>query len=142
MGGTVVTQKQSWIHANPAIICGDDGSGNVRTISIDNDGNLGINNQVWDVATLAWVSMQQPLIKTDTLTVSVDFTSVETLLDKLVGFEIPSHDYIALTYVAAGGGIGEIETVVYKTGGSGGTTVGTLTLAYDGSDNLISITRS
>jgi hypothetical protein len=32
--------------------------------------------------------------------------------------------------------------VVYKDGGSGGTTVATLTLAYDGSNNLISVTKS
>jgi hypothetical protein len=31
--------------------------------------------------------------------------------------------------------------VVYKTGGSNGTTVATLTLAYDGNDNLISVTK-
>jgi hypothetical protein len=32
--------------------------------------------------------------------------------------------------------------VVYKTGGSGGTTLATLTLAYDGSNNLTSVTKS
>jgi septal ring factor EnvC (AmiA/AmiB activator) len=53
-----------------------------------------------------------------------------------------AHDYIALTYVTVGNGIGEIETVVYKTGGSGGTTVATLTLAYDVNDKLASVTRT
>jgi hypothetical protein len=32
--------------------------------------------------------------------------------------------------------------VVYKEGGSGGTTVATLTLSYDGSNNLISVAKS
>lgn len=52
------------------------------------------------------------------------------------------YDYIALTYVAAGNGAGEIETVTYKTGGSGGTTIATLTLAYNASDEISSITKS
>ena len=56
------------------------------------------------------------------------------------GFRIGEYDYIALTYVAAGNGAGEIETVVYKTGGSGGTTLGTLTLTYDASNNIADIT--
>lgn len=37
---------------------------------------------------------------------------------------------------------GNPTTIVFKTGGSIGATVATLTLAYDGSDNLTSITRS
>lgn len=52
------------------------------------------------------------------------------------------YDSIELTYVTAGNGIGEIETVTYKQGGLGGTTIATLTLAYDGADNLISVVRS
>ena len=52
------------------------------------------------------------------------------------------HDYIAITYVSGGNGDGEIETVTYKVGGASGTTVATLTLAYDGNDKLSSVTRS
>lgn len=58
------------------------------------------------------------------------------------GFNIPVYDYIALTYVAAGNGAGEVETVVYKTEGSGGTTVATLTLTYNASNNIVTITKS
>ena len=65
-----------------------------------------------------------------------------TAVQKLVGFEIPAYDYIALTYVASGNGAGEIETVTYKTGGSGGTVVATLTLAYDANNNIISISKT
>ena len=53
------------------------------------------------------------------------------------GLSIPEHDYIALTYTGS-----NLTGVVYKTGGSGGTTVATLTLAYDGNDNLTSVTKS
>jgi hypothetical protein len=53
------------------------------------------------------------------------------------GLEIPAHDYIALSYTGT-----NLTGVTYKEGGSGGTTVATLTLAYDGSDNLTSVTKS
>uniref|UniRef100_A0A6M3K1B2 Uncharacterized protein n=1 Tax=viral metagenome TaxID=1070528 RepID=A0A6M3K1B2_9ZZZZ len=47
-----------------------------------------------------------------------------------------AYDYISMSYTD-----GNLTGVVYKTGGSGGTTVATLTLAYtDG--NLTSLTRT
>lgn len=52
------------------------------------------------------------------------------------------YDHLTLTYVASGNGVGEIETVTYRTGGSGGTVVVTLTLAYDASNRLETVTRS
>lgn len=52
------------------------------------------------------------------------------------GLTIPTHDYISLGYTGD-----NMTSVVYKTGGSGGVTVATLTLAYSGS-NLISVTKS
>jgi len=44
--------------------------------------------------------------------------------------------------VSAGNGTGEIQTVTYKTGGSGGITVAALTLGYDASNRLNSVTRT
>ena len=70
--------------------------------------------------------------------VTLDGESVKVLA-ALVPFD---YDYIALTYVATGNGAGEVETVVYKTGGSGGATVATLTLTYDVSDNVATVARS
>jgi hypothetical protein len=58
------------------------------------------------------------------------------------GFNIPPYDYISVTYVAAGNGAGEIETVTYKDGGSGGTTVATLTIAYNASNEISTVTKS
>jgi hypothetical protein len=55
----------------------------------------------------------------------------------ITGLEIPAHDYISLTYTGS-----NLTGVVYKDGGSGGTTVATLTLVYDGSSNLTSVTKS
>ena len=58
------------------------------------------------------------------------------------GFSIHKHDYIELTYVASGNGVGEIETVTYKIGGASGITVGALTLGYDASNRLSTVTRT
>lgn len=48
-----------------------------------------------------------------------------------------SYDYVGLAYTGS-----NLTTATYYSGGSGGTLVATLTLAYDGSSNLISITKS
>lgn len=60
-----------------------------------------------------------------------------------VGNLVPEeYDFILLTYRTSSPGNGEIETVTYKVGGSGGTTVAVLTLTYDVSDRLETVTRS
>lgn len=53
------------------------------------------------------------------------------------GLSVPAHDHVTLGYTT-----GNLTSVVYRTGGAGGTVVATLTLAYDGSGNLISVTKS
>lgn len=57
-------------------------------------------------------------------------TSGEAIIDAIQaaqGFQIPPYDFIDLDYYS---GTNNIQTVVFKDGGSGGTTVGTLTLTY------------
>lgn len=53
------------------------------------------------------------------------------------GLSIPEHDFVAMTYSGT-----NMTTVVYKQGGSSGTTVVTLALAYDGNGNVTSVTKS
>ena len=67
--------------------------------------------------------------------------AILTELRKLIGFEIPAYDYIALTYVSSGNGQGEIETVTYKKGGVSGTTVAVLTLTYNSENEIATITK-
>jgi len=73
--------------------------------------------------------------------VSADGTQVGAI----PGLAIPAHDHVAVSYV---GVTNNISTVVYKTGGSGGTAVATLTFTYVGgtpsSDdaNIASVTKS
>jgi len=81
------------------------------------------------------------LAGTDFATESKQDTAIAEL-QKLIGFEIGAYDYIALTYVSAGNGAGEVETATFKTGGSGGTTVATITLAYNASNEISSVTKT
>jgi len=60
------------------------------------------------------------------------------------GMVIPNNDYQAFTYY---GSTNNIQTIVYKTGGSSGTTVATQTFTYVGGgasddDDVASITLS
>ena len=56
------------------------------------------------------------------------------------GTLVPDHyDSITLTYITSGNGVGQVGTVVYNL--SGGT-VATLTLTYDSSGRVITVTRS
>jgi len=74
-------------------------------------------------------------------TILYDHYKVSTVsgdsLATVAGLSIPEHDYIGLTYSGS-----DLTGVTYKTGGSGGTTVATLVLAYDGNSNLTSVTKS
>ncbi len=81
-------------------------------------------------------------IKADGLLTDPNTPALESTLKKLVSFDIGEFDYIALTYVATGNGAGEIETVTYKTGGAGGTTVAILTLVYNASNEISTITKT
>lgn len=53
------------------------------------------------------------------------------------GMAVPPHDYIAMSYDGS-----NLETVEYYVGGAEGELVATITLGYNESDQLISVTRS
>jgi len=55
----------------------------------------------------------------------------------MAGLNVPLHDYIDCSYTGS-----NLTGVVYKSGGASGETVATLTLTYDGSDNLLTITKT
>ena len=90
------------------------------------------------------VSTSDPLpVDIQGATLNLDAAGVEIANDAgnpiptIEGLSIPEHDYIALSYTGS-----NLTGVVYKSGGSSGTTVATLTLAYDGNNNLTSVTKS
>jgi hypothetical protein len=62
--------------------------------------------------------------------------TANTFLSGIAGLVPTAYDYISLSYTGS-----DLTGVVFKTGGSGGTTVATLTLAYSGV-NLISVTKT
>lgn len=72
---------------------------------------------------------------TQRVTLATDGPGVANLAS-IAGLSIPAHDYIALSYTGT-----NLTGVQYRTGGASGTIVGTLTLAYSGS-NLVSVTKS
>jgi hypothetical protein len=55
---------------------------------------------------------------------------------KVPGLNIAPYDYVSLSYSGS-----NLTGVTYRTGGSSGSVVATLTLAYSGS-NLVSVTKS
>jgi len=65
--------------------------------------------------------------------------ATETTLEKIPGLSIPIHDYISASY--NDGTFTEVYT--YKTGGSGGTTVATVTVVYTDitKSKLVSVTK-
>lgn len=70
--------------------------------------------------------------------------TVPTFVGGAGGIAIPASDYVAYTYY---GSTNNIQTATYKTGGSGGTTVATLTFTYVGSgvandDKIATITKT
>lgn len=86
-----------------------------------NPGLKKVGGYIWDTSSLAWVRS------------TGDSSGASSVIE---GLSIPAHDYIALSYTGS-----NLTGVIYKTGGAGGTTVATLTLAYTGSV-LDSITKS
>lgn len=68
---------------------------------------------------------------------SANQTTTNNHLAALNSLTPTQYDYINCTYTS-----GNLTGVVYKSGGSGGTTVSTLTLTYDVNNNLTSITKT
>jgi len=83
-----------------------------------------------------WTRFKESFVLTNNRTmIAVDSSASGSSLN------IPDYDYFINTYVASGNGAGQLETTTYKTGGAGGTTVATVTLTYDSSDRLLTMTK-
>ena len=120
------------------LIVGKDPSGNKVPVAVDAAGKIQIGGVQLDNLN---VNTDQIEGKQDVTNALLTTTAADTALIKasaasIAGLSIPPNDFISLSYTGA-----NLTGVVYKTGGSSGTTVATLTLAYSGS-NLISVTKS
>lgn len=111
-------------------IGGVNGSGNLTPVSVDNSGNVNVNVIASPLPTGAATAAKQ----------DVGNASLSSLDAKIASSDVSEdYDYRAFSYVGA---TQKIDTIVYKTGGSGGTTVATQTFGYDGSDRLTSIAKT
>lgn len=101
-------------------------SGGQKTQIVDSGGtNLGTTTNP--------VAVQPPA--SGALPVSLGTTD-RNLLTGVAGFTLSGYDYVSLSYTGS-----NLTGVVFKSGGSGGTTIATLTLAYSGS-TLTSVTKT
>lgn len=74
---------------------------------------------------------------TDSVTTEQGPASTPWLVAEQTGLVPEEYDYVDLGYTGA-----LLTSVVFKTGGAGGTTVATLSLTYDANDNLDTVTRT
>jgi hypothetical protein len=118
----------------------DEDTSTFNVLKVDQFGHLSNDNYIWDSGNLEWIPSAGSPVATNVGVLNASSVRInpatEESLVKLNGFSIPVYDYIDLGYTST-----NLTSVVYKLGGSGGTTVATLTLGYSGSD-LVSVTRS
>ena len=104
------------------------GAVEIKNSTDDTRATVGANGLYVDVRTSAIPTGASTSAKQDTQT---------TLLQGIAGMIPSAYDYTSLSYTGS-----NLTGVVFKSGGSGGTTVSTLTLAYDGDNNLTSVTKT
>jgi hypothetical protein len=100
-------------------------------------GRLMVDTEANLTADLSLIEGKQDTTNAILTTTAADVASLKVSNTKVPGFSLPTYDYISCSYTGS-----NLTGVVYKSGGSSGTTVATLTLGYDGSNNLTSVTKS
>jgi hypothetical protein len=120
------------------LIVGKDPDGNKVPVAVDAAGKLQIGGVQLDNLNVNTDQIEGKQDVTNALltTTAADVAATKASAASIAGMAIPPNDFISLSYTS-----GNLTGVVYKTGGSSGTTVATLTLAYSGSD-LVSVTKS
>jgi hypothetical protein len=120
------------------LIVGKDPTGNKVPVAVDAAGKLQIGGVQLDALNLNTDQIEAKQDTTNAIltTTAADVAATKASAASIAGMAIPPNDYISLSYTS-----GNLTSVVYKSGGAGGTTVATLTLAYSGSD-LVSVTKS
>jgi len=113
-----------------------------RVVLVDTDGTeFGSSNRLPVDASIEAADIEIGAVEiknaTDDTRAVVTTDNQLKVFDNVANSLVPSqYDYISLGYMGE-----DLTSVVFKTGGSGGTTVATLTLAYsDG--NLVSVTKT
>jgi hypothetical protein len=117
--------------ANPAV--GPDGVTRVP-LNVNSDGELKVNVEASINADLTTIENKQDTTNGLLTTTSSDLALVKASASSIAGFSIPAYDNIVLSYTS-----NNLTGVVYKVGA---TVVGTLTLSYDGSNQLTGVVKS
>lgn len=100
-------------------------------------GRLMVDTEANLTADLSLIEGKQDTTNAILTTTAADVAATKASAASIAGLSIPSHNYISFSYTG-----NNLTGVIYKAGGSSGTIVGTLTLGYDGSNNLTSLTKS
>ena len=101
---------------------------------------LALKADLSETQPVSQVSQPLPTGAATEVTVAASDSKLADLNARLGGSLAPvEHDELEITYVAAGNGAGEIETVIYKLAAA---TVNTLTLSYDASNRLTGVVKS
>jgi len=121
----------------------------LSTVSVDNF-PTGFTNTISGTVsstilggTLSATILNIPSSINSTITNTINSTSYQgtdpwIVNDQIANSLVPSsYDYISLSYTA-----GNLDTVIFKLGGTSGTAISTLSLSYDGSDNLTDVVKS
>ncbi len=123
---------------NPLPVSGPLTDAELRASPVDVNIASGLSNPlpVQDSAAEASLSSIDAKVATET-TLGNTLTAVTEFSAKTAGALVPeAFDYVALSYTGS-----NLTTATYKTGGAGGSTVATLTLAYTGAQ-LDSVTKT
>lgn len=121
---------------NSDVAVGPDGVTRVP-LNVNAGGELKVNVDATVDADLASIENKLDTIIGIETPQAADVANINTNTASIAGMQIPPYNYVFCSYTGS-----NLTGVVYKTGGSGGTTVATLTLTYDGSNNLTSVTKS
>ena len=108
--------------------------GHKLPVNVDTHGRVVISGTVSSIGNVETILNSSLAVET---VMAADVSTIKGNTTKVPGFSLPAYDYISCSYTGS-----NLTGVVYKSGGSGGTTVATLTLGYDGSNNLTSVTKS
>jgi hypothetical protein len=115
------------------VIIGKTDNGAKLPVNVDTRGRLVISGTVSSIGNVETILNTQTAIET---AMAADLALTKSSAASIAGMAIPANDYMEFGYTGS-----NLTSVIYKSGGSGGTTVATLTSAYSGS-NLTSVTKS
>lgn len=139
-------------HTDDSIAIGD-GAGSARKANVNTDNELEVHDTDTHTkldtlnTTQGTTNTKLDDVNTELDNIKAAIDDVNTELDNIkaavqdltAGLVVEAHDYVEVT---ARDGDDNPTTILYKSGGSGGTTVATLTLSWHSSGKLTSVSKA